>query len=671
MVVKSKMRRRIMAAVGAVVLISLLSSTFSLFRITELNLAFSSISHVISPLERLAVQMQSDSDLLKREMERGLGYSNWKDPHWKPRALPPWLTDALDRQIDRAHDLVTLPPEWNAKYQLADEQAKWTHWSEQVKQGWLSLKSEAENLHHSLMTDNRENAQRIYPAWVLALDVWQQELDWGARESEKLLRNKFVQVQESVTDLKTSLQIVLTVVVFLSLCLLWLGERALRPLAELTRLARSIRERGLRQDDKFHFPEIPLSRQDEVSQLGREFRQMATSLLEREKTVESQKSRLEGQNRLLREFGELNKNILNSIEAVLIVADLDGKVTQCNPVALQWLGKPEDEVKGQPLLSLPHLRSWLGDEWSSWVARITEKGEWIRLEPQAVDHSTFGGNLMPLRHESGEITGCILVFSDLTDQLELEKRLRLAENLAAVGRMSAQVAHEVRNPLHSIGLETEIALEEISKAPGPKNASNASVRQSLQSIQASVERLERITENYLKLSRLSSGNREAFAADAVMEEVLAIYAPACEAAGIRVEWSREKGASFRLLGDRHLFEQALGNLFRNAIQAVESSGSAAAKRIEWKLGNTETGRAWIRIEDSGAGVPDEVRARLFAPFLTTKAQGTGLGLSFVKQVIDNHGGEIRLVSEPGEGACFELVLPLHMELRHPGPEVSL
>jgi signal transduction histidine kinase len=224
----------------------------------------------------------------------------------------------------------------------------------------------------------------------------------------------------------------------------------------------------------------------------------------------------------------------------------------------------------------------------------------------------------------------------------------------------------VRNPLHSIGLETEIALEEISKAPSPRNAQ---IKQSLQSIQASVDRLGRLTENYLKLSRLSSGKSEGFDVDAVMEEVLATYAPACEASGIRVEWSREKGASFRIVGDRHLFEQALGNLFRNAIQAVESSQRTDG-RIEWKLGNTEAGRAWILIHDNGPGVPDEVRKRLFAPFLTTKAQGTGLGLSFVKQVIDNHGGEIRL-AEGGDGACFEILLALQREDEQTVPEVTL
>src|SRR5690606_26096518 len=151
-------------------------------------------------------------------------------------------------------------------------------------------------------------------------------------------------------------QIILGVVVFLSLFILWLGERALRPLGELSRIARQITRRGLRKEDKARLPNLSLSRTDEVSQLAREFHDMATALLEREKTVESQKSRLEVQNRLLHEMGELNRNILNSIESVLIVTDLEGKITQCNPRAESWLREePGIDIIGADLFSFGRM----------------------------------------------------------------------------------------------------------------------------------------------------------------------------------------------------------------------------------------------------------------------------------------------------------------------------
>ena len=85
--------------------------------------------------------------------------------------------------------------------------------------------------------------------------------------------------------------------------------------------------------------------------------------------------------------------------------------------------------------------------------------------------------------------------------------------------------------------------------------------------------------------------------------------------------------------------------------------------ILWKMGSAESGRVWIRIEDNGPGIPPEIRSRLFTPFLTTRAQGTGLGLSFVKKVIEEHGGTIHCVDRLlGPGACFEIIFPPPTEL---------
>src|SRR5262249_33534079 len=112
-------------------------------------------------------------------------------------------------------------------------------------------------------------------------------------------------------------------------------------------------------------------------------------------------------------------------------------------------------------------------------------------------------------------------------ELDLQERLRRAENLAAIARMSAQVAHGVRNPLHSIGLEAEVASELAGKA------GQTALKQSLQSILASVDRLEKITDNYLRLSKLSAGEKSRVDLRQLLESVLATYAPVCEAQGVR------------------------------------------------------------------------------------------------------------------------------------------
>lgn len=262
---------------------------------------------------------------------------------------------------------------------------------------------------------------------------------------------------------------------------------------------------------------------------------------------------------------------------------------------------------------------------------------------------------MPLKRGNRITDGTILVLEDLTQELDLQERLRTAENMAAVGRVSAQVAHEVRNPLHSIGLEAEMASEMASKL------GSSPLKQSLQSILMAVDRLEKITQNYLKFSKLSAGEKTEVDIGEVLESVLATYSPVCEAQGIRVDWKQDPQDNLRIIGDRDLIEQALGNLFQNALQALEDSKNISPANpnpfILWTLENTGTSQLLLRIEDNGPGIPPEIQPRLFTPFVTSKAQGTGLGLSFVKKVMSDHKGTVTYVQNRKNGACFELVFP--------------
>lgn len=522
---KHSLRLRILTFVGALVLLSLLGSTISLFRITEMSRILDAMNRVSVPLGKNFVQMQSDVDVFRREMERGLGYAHWKDPNWRPRPVPRWIMDVLESEVERASVLIRTEVPWAD----AEVRARWSNWATEVVAGYTSLKENATRLYVALEQKDEATATELYPRVLAGLEEWRRQVQNGGTEYDRDLRHSFALAESRVADLRSGLETVLVVVVLASLLMLWMGERALRPLGELTRLAREIAQRGLRKDDKSPLPRLFLARSDEVSQLAREFHRMATALLEREKILEEQ-------NRLLRE----------------------------------------------------------------------------------------------------------------------------AENLAAVGRMSAQVAHEVRNPLHAIGLEAELAYELAARA------GDSALKQSLQSILSGVDRLEKITENYLRLSRLSAGEKKLVDLGEVLEVVLATYSPACQAQGVFVDWERAPGVDLRVWGDRDLLEQVLGNLMRNALQAVEST---ASPRIEWKLGRDSTGNVSVRVQDNGPGIAKEVREKLFTPFVTTRAQGTGLGLSFVKKVVEDHGGSIRSIDDERAqqtGACFELSLSAFVSSREGG-----
>ena len=650
---KGTLRLKILASVVAMVGVSVLGSVFSLYQITEVNRLLGSMNHVNIPLGKLFTQIQADAEVLQREMERSLGYSHWKDPHWRPRAVPAWIQDVLIHEVNRASELIKTESEWASP----EVGTQWIQWEKKIIEKLEHLNSQASLLYAALESKNEALAYEIYPAWAAAMSDWKKELQSGALEYEKHLRQNFNSTEHRVSELRTNLELILVMIILMSLLMLWLGERTLRPLGELTQLAREITRRGLRKEDKSLLPPISLSRSDEVSQLAREFHHMATALLEREKTVETQKKRLQEQNRLLRDMGELNQNILNSIDSILIVTDLEGRITKCNPVALRWLEVSEEVLIGSSLVSWSQIELFVQNTGVDLQGlrdlRKTEKP--MRLGPFSVGGRVLGGHLMSLWESTGNLHGAILVLDDLTEEVDLQERLRQAENLAAVGRMSAQVAHEVRNPLHSIGLEAEMAAELAAQHR------DLTLKHSLQSILTSVDRLQKITENYLKLSRLSDGKKVGIDFGEILTAVLATYAPTCEAQGVEVLIHQEHESQLKVWTDPGLLEQVLGNLLKNSLQALELGGGSSPQ-IQWRIGNTEKGDLWVQIQDNGPGVSPEIREKLFITFFTTRAQGTGLGLSFIKKVLEENGGHIRNLERlQGEGACFELTLPLMVE----------
>ncbi len=646
------LRFRVLTFVGSLVVLSILGSSISLYRVHDMIRMLDGVNRLSIPLSRLFTQMQSDVVLFRREAERGLGRSHWPDPRWRPRPMQRWIEGVLENEIAKVGEFI------NDESFKESSSARWSQWSNSIVQVFSDLKADGAKLYEALERGDEAAASDLYPRWSSGLDEFSRLAQWAGVEYERVQRKTFAQAQSRMSELMTGLEIVLIVVVVLSLFFLWFGERALRPLGELTKLAGNIARRGLRKEDKAMVPEIPLVRKDEVSQLAREFHRMATALLEREKIVDAQKARLQEQNRLLREMGALNENVLDSIESILIVTDTEGNITQCNPVAARWLGADASQVIGSDLFSWSAMECFR----QTWIEFNNDNNSARKVEQQLVSDRIYGGHIMPLRQEGNLPRGAIIVLDDLTDDVKMQERLRHAENLAAVGRMSAQVAHEVRNPLHSIGLEAEMA-SELAQGSG-----DMQLKQSLQSILCAVDRLENITGNYLKLSRLSSGQRIVLDLGDVIESVLATYATICQAEKICVDWKRETGSVLSIQADRDLLEQVFGNLFKNAIQALtvehdsEQAASGGSKgSIFWSMGNTDSGKVWVRIEDNGPGVPEGIRSKLFTPFMTTRAQGTGLGLSFIKKVIEDHGGTIAYIDRSDRldksGACFEIMLP--------------
>ena len=240
-------------------------------------------------------------------------------------------------------------------------------------------------------------------------------------------------------------------------------------------------------------------------------------------------------------------------------------------------------------------------------------------------------------------------FDAMADAIqEREQRLIRSERLATVGRMAAQIAHEVRNPLSSIGLNAELLGDELST-----EADEA--RRMVASIIGEVDRLTEITETYLRFTRLPRPKLEREDLGALIASVVAMGRGEIVQEGITLEVDIAPDLP-ELPADEAQLRQALINLVRNAREAL---ASAPTKRLGISvLNDRPSGCLVVRVSDSGAGIDQHDLGKIFDPFFSTKAQGTGLGLALVQQIVVDHGGRIEVESLPGRGTTFTLAFPL-------------
>ena len=231
-----------------------------------------------------------------------------------------------------------------------------------------------------------------------------------------------------------------------------------------------------------------------------------------------------------------------------------------------------------------------------------------------------------------------------------QQELIRAERLAAIGKVSAQVAHEIRNPLSSIGLNVEMLQDQLV---GNHFASPAEAKEAtdlLTSVMREVDRLTEITEDYLRLARLPTPAKRPEDLKKLLEEVLGFAREELERAGVKVVVDLPE-TGLPISADEGQLRQVFLNLFRNAREAMATGGTLTVKA------GASGSLLDVRVSDTGSGIAPEVREKLFEPFFTTKPGGTGLGLSLSRQIVEAHGGRIDVDSTPSRGTTFHLEFP--------------
>jgi len=228
--------------------------------------------------------------------------------------------------------------------------------------------------------------------------------------------------------------------------------------------------------------------------------------------------------------------------------------------------------------------------------------------------------------------------------LELQRRVARSEQLSALGAMAARLAHELGTPLHSVAGHLDLLLAE----PGLPEAA----RERIGVVAREVDRLGRLIRSHLRRLRAPAAPATPADVNALAESVVAMMRPVLEARGLEVSLELDPGAGEPFPCDALQVEQALVNLVRNAADAMDDGGVLSLRTQG--VGDDRV----LSVADTGAGVPDDLRAKVFEPFFTTKSPGggSGLGLAICREVARGHGGSIVLDSQPGVGTVVTLTL---------------
>lgn len=357
------------------------------------------------------------------------------------------------------------------------------------------------------------------------------------------------------------------------------------------------------------------------------------------------------------ETERLSEAVTRNMPAGLLLVSATGTISSANPAAEKALGirglqyRRYTEILGADSPLAQMLTACLRDGQTfqrDEVPHVTSSGELrklgVTISPiyRAVRNTVAAGPAAP---PEAKLTGALCLMSDLTELATLQKQMRWKENLAALGEMSAGIAHEFKNALATISGYAQMIHNE---APSGEMGECAG------KIIEQTRSLTHVVTEFLRFARPLDLAQEDFALSGVVEQVVEEVGAALSSVTIRTD-----GVFVEVSGDSGLLRQALLNLIRNAAEAASSNGHPGEVTIS---GYEETygGKRWQRVavRDNGPGITAADMDKIFVPFFTTKTSGTGLGLAVVQKIALQHGGRVEAHNQPKGGAEFDLWLPL-------------
>jgi two-component system sensor histidine kinase PilS (NtrC family) len=355
--------------------------------------------------------------------------------------------------------------------------------------------------------------------------------------------------------------------------------------------------------------------------------------------------RLQAAKQSLANLRALHERIIASIRSGLVTTDLSGRIYTFNAAAEEITGYSEQDIRGQDASKLfidlkdhikRSLRALENGEASPRYETNCQTAEGMRLR--------LGYSISPLSSEAGETTGMVITFQDLTQVRTLEETSRRQDRLAAIGRMAASIAHEIRNPLAAMRGSIQMLRSEVDN--------NSSQAELMEIILRESDRLNRIITDFLSYARPRSLTQARVDVGDLLHQTFALMRHSPEIGSNQTITEELPPEPIFAEADEGQLKQVFWNLARNALQAMPQGGTLRAT-----LEKNSNNRLRIGFADTGRGMsPDQVE-HLFEPFSSTTG-GTGLGLSIVYQIIRDHGGTINVRSREGQGTTITIELPL-------------
>ena len=358
--------------------------------------------------------------------------------------------------------------------------------------------------------------------------------------------------------------------------------------------------------------------------------------------------------RLAQEKGFL-ETVFNSIQEGIIVTDSNGRITYLNNAACELFGLEADDSIGKRLDERVRGLDWnFLSKSEVAVSRDMEifypANRFINfyIVPLVIGREAgidkIDGDKIDI---SARQVGHAIILRDITQSRRTEQQTLESERLNALTLLAAGVAHEIGNPLNSLNIHLQLIEREARKVDGSKRAE---LQESVEVARAEVNRLDSIITQFLRAIRPTRPQLKPESINSIVEETVRFFAPEIKDRDIVVE--QELRSDLPLLElDRDQMKQAFYNVIKNSFEAMKARG---VLRIRTDMDDSHV---LVRFIDSGGGMSPENLSRVFEPYFTTKASGTGLGLLIVRRIVREHGGELSIESSEGKGLTLTIRLP--------------